>query len=131
MNKNARVEIKEFAEKIKSDSKLSSLLDEIWKGNHVLTMCLDCGKVFVNMPMKDFVFRDAGNNGASPGKWFLDAAIHFCENPNHRILGYSSSNPAYNFSSAWLVAIKRAGISIKTYHEAVVKLRKKAEYKLI
>lgn len=131
MNKNARMEMKEFAEKIRSDPKLSSLLDEMWKGNHVLTMCLDCGKVFVNMSMKDFVLKDAGNTGASPGKWFLDAAIHFCENPKHKILGYSSSNPAYNFSSAWLVAIERAGISIKTYHAAVVGLRKKVEYKPI
>lgn len=97
--------------------KAKQLLAEL-KGKYVLTLCVSCGKVFVNMPFPDFL---KVHSFPEPDRWFFEVGVHYTQNPTHKILGYSTDNPAYNFSTQFKEACLRYRCSLAQLEEAYKK----------
>ena len=63
---------------------MNKIMDVALSIARIRVECQTCGKVFVDMPYKDYL--NLGGLTDQPTKWLIETGIHWCENPEHIIV---------------------------------------------
>ena len=104
-------------------AEMENLIETALEGKHYLVFCKSCGKVFVDLPFREFYKK---HTHPEWDLWFCDAVIHWAENPAHSIYCFSDQRN-YDISSS--LAVDCRGSDLANVKRDVVVHRKTLEAK--
>jgi hypothetical protein len=76
---------------------MEKLIEQAMEGKHYLVFCKTCGKVFVNMPFKDYY---KAHTFPEWDIWFCDATLHWAETEGKHSIYCFSDEKNYDISGS-------------------------------